>query len=75
MNINIKQSNYRKALISMTMPEFPPQYHRPDLHHALIDLLDSIALEEIALSHLLNAEAEKIQHFICHISSCTPPMF
>lgn len=57
----------------MTMPEFPPQHHRPDLHHTLIDLLDSIALEEIALSHLLNAEAEKIQHFICHISSCTPP--
>lgn len=56
----------------MTMPEFPPQHHRPDLHHTIIDLLDSIALEEIALSHLLNAEAEKIQHFICHISSCTP---
>ena len=40
----------------MTMPEFPPQHHRPDLHHTIIDLLDSIALEEIALSHLLNAE-------------------
>ncbi len=57
----------------MTMPEFPPQHHRPDLYHTIIDLLDSIALEEIALSHLLNAEAEKIQHFIAHISSCTPP--
>jgi hypothetical protein len=55
------------------MPEFPPQQHRPDLHHAIIDLLDSIALEEIALSHLLNAEAEKIQKFIGYISSCTPP--
>lgn len=56
----------------MTMPEFPPQHHRPDLYHTIIDLLDSIALEEIALSHLLNAEAEKIQYFIGHISSCTP---
>ena len=50
----------------MTMPEFPPQHHRPDLYHTIIDLLDSIALEEIALSHLLNAEAEKIQYFIGH---------
>lgn len=54
------------------MPEFPPQQYRPDLYHTIIDLLDSIALEEIALSHLLNAEAEKIQHFIGHISSCIP---
>ena len=57
----------------MGMPEIPPQHHRPDLYHTIIDLLESIALEETALSHLLNAEAEKIQHFICHISSCTPP--
>lgn len=54
------------------MPEFPPQHHRPNLHQTTIDLLDSIALEEMALSHLLNAEAEKIQQFVCHISSCTP---
>ena len=56
----------------MGMPEIPPQHHRPDLYHTIIDLLESIALEETALSHLLNAEAEKIQHFICHASSCTP---
>ena len=56
----------------MSMPQFPPQPHRPDLHQTIIDLLDSIALEEIALSHVLNAEAEKIQQFIRHISSCTP---
>lgn len=54
------------------MPEFPPQHHRPNLYQTIIDLLDSIALEEIALSHLLNAEAEKIQKFLCHTSSCTP---
>jgi hypothetical protein len=57
----------------MTMPEIPPQQYRPDLYNTIIDLLDSIALEEMALSHLLNAEAEKIQHFIGYISSCTPP--
>ena len=57
----------------MSMPEIPPQQHRPDLYHTIIDLLESIALEEMALSHLLKAEAEKIQHFINHASSCTPP--
>lgn len=56
----------------MSMPQFPPQPYRPDLHQTIIDLLDSIALEEVALSHVLNAEAEKIQQFIRHISSCTP---
>jgi len=57
----------------MSMPEIPPQEHRPNACETYIDLLESIALEETALSHLLNAEAEKIQYFICRISSCTPP--
>ncbi len=47
----------------MGMPEIPPQHHRPDLYHTIIDLLESIALEETALSHLLNAEAEKNSAF------------
>lgn len=57
----------------MSMPQFPPQPYRPDLHLTIIDLLDSIALEEVALSHLLNAEAEKIQQFLRLVSSCTHP--
>jgi hypothetical protein len=56
----------------LSIPEFPPQHHRPNLYQTTIDLLDSIALEEVALSHVLNAEAEKIKQFICHISPCTP---
>lgn len=48
----------------MSMPEVPNQKFRPSLKEVVIDLLESIALEEIALSHLLNAEAEKIQSFV-----------
>jgi len=46
------------------MPQIPKAPHRPDKKEVIIDLLESIALEEIALSHVLNAEAEKIQAFV-----------
>ncbi|ANB61370.1 hypothetical protein [Anoxybacteroides amylolyticum] len=48
----------------MSMPEIPKMTHRPDKKEVIIDLLESIALEEVALSHILNAEAEKIQAFV-----------
>ena len=48
----------------MSMPTIPPQPHRPNKKEVVIDLLESIALEEIALSHIMNAEAEKIQAFV-----------
>jgi len=54
----------------MSMPIVPKQPNRPDLEKTVIDLLESIALEEIALSHLLNAEAEKIQSFLCKFLEC-----
>lgn len=46
------------------MPQIPESPFRPSLHETIIDLLESIALEEIALSHLINAESEKIQAFV-----------
>jgi|GEM_PF-2058064 len=45
----------------MSMPQIPEGKNRPSLKNTIIDLLESIALEEMALSHLVNAEAEKIQ--------------
>ncbi|SES10907.1 hypothetical protein [Salipaludibacillus aurantiacus] len=54
----------------MSMPIVPKQPYRPDLDETVIDLLESIALEEVALSHLLNAEAEKIQAFLCKFHKC-----
>lgn len=44
----------------MSMPEFPKP--DPDFtpEKALTMILSSVALEEVALSHIINAEAEKI---------------
>lgn len=48
----------------MSIPKIPEQENRPNLRNVLIDLLESVALEEIAISQLLKAEAEKIHAFV-----------
>ncbi|MDD4643817.1 MAG: hypothetical protein PHW90_02185 [Bacilli bacterium] len=48
----------------MSMPQIPENKHRPSLKCVVIDLLESVAMEEISISHLINAEAEKIQAFV-----------
>ena len=48
----------------MGMPQIPDGENRPNLNETVIDLLESIALEEMALAHLMNAEAEKMQAFV-----------
>lgn len=47
----------------MTMPNFPniPELPDIDICESLGLVVESIALEELALAHLINAEAEKIQ--------------
>jgi hypothetical protein len=54
----------RKEVRLMSMPTIPKQPHRPNHIEVIIDLLESIALEEISLSHLINSEAEKVQAFV-----------
>jgi hypothetical protein len=51
----------------MSMPNFPPV--DPDLNreNALNMILQSIALEEAALSHIINAEGEKIQAAVASV--------
>lgn len=46
----------------MSMPIITPSDTTRD--QAITDLIESIALEETALSHILNAEGEKLQAFI-----------
>lgn len=69
LNYEICSSKLKRGLIIMSMPQIPEGKYRPSLEETVIDLLESIALEEIAISHLMNAEAEKIQALVsklCH---------
>ena len=45
----------------MSMPSIARNPDPVTMHQAITDLLESIALEETAMSHILNAEGEKIQ--------------
>lgn len=48
----------------MSMPVIRTSEHPVSICQAITDLIESIALEETALSHILNAEGEKIQRVI-----------
>lgn len=45
----------------MSMPRIPEEPFRPDEKQVVVDLLKSVALEETAIAHLMNAEAEKLK--------------
>lgn len=45
----------------MSMPELPNLNKFPTMEQAITAIITSIALEEIALSHVINAESEKIK--------------
>ena len=48
----------------MSMPAFPPVLNSLTREAAINQLLSSIAMEELSLSHILNAEGEKIQYVL-----------
>lgn len=48
----------------MGMPNIPEEKYRPSWNETVIDLLESIALEEMAIAHLMNAEGEKAQEVV-----------
>ncbi|MFI3226099.1 MAG: hypothetical protein R3Y09_01705 [Clostridia bacterium] len=52
----------------MGMPQIPEGKNRPNLDETVIDLLESIALEEMAMAHILNAEGEKLQEIVKRFS-------
>lgn len=48
----------------MGMPQIPENINRPSFDELIIDLLESVALDHMALSHLINAEGERLQELI-----------
>ena len=57
----------------MSMPSFPnidPPIQRED---AVNQILSSIAMEELGLSHILNAEGEKLQYILGTIPGLSGP--
>ena len=53
----------------MSMPKIRPS--RTSRCQAVTDMIESVALEQTALSHILNAEGEKLQKILC--MPCTNP--
>lgn len=47
----------------MSMPKYPERSHPPARRQLINDLIESLALEELAIAHFINAEAEKVQAF------------
>ena len=54
----------------MSMPVIAMPCNPITMAQAVTDLLESIALEETALSHILNAEGEKIQKVLAQADFC-----
>lgn len=48
----------------MSMPSFPPNGADMTREQALTMIIASVAMEELALSHILNAEGEKLQYVL-----------
>jgi len=48
----------------MSLPQFPKKSNILTRDQALDAILTSIAMEEVALSHIINAEGEKIQYIL-----------
>ncbi len=56
----------------MSMPSFPPNGADLTREEALTMIIASIAMEELALSHILNAEGEKLQYILGTLPGSKP---
>lgn len=57
---------------NMSMPSFPPDGANLTREEALTMIIASIAMEELALSHILNAEGEKLQYILGTLPGTKP---
>ena len=53
----------------MSMPQFPCKKDILTREEAIDSILTSISMEEAALSHIINAEGEKIQYILQQVES------
>jgi len=56
------------------MPKFPIDPANLSRDDVINQILSSIAMEELALSHVVNAEGEKIQYVLGTLEGSTPPV-
>ncbi|MCI8423768.1 MAG: hypothetical protein HFF50_09635 [Lawsonibacter sp.] len=56
----------------MSMPSFPPNGADMTREEALTMIIASVAMEELALSHILNAEGEKLQYILGTLPGTSP---
>ena len=57
----------------MSMPSFPAVDPQIDREDAVNQILSSIAMEELGLSHILNAEGEKLQYILGTLPGLSGP--
>ena len=57
----------------MSMPQFPRNPSDMTREDAINQILSSIAMEELGLSHIINAEGEKIQYILGTLSGTSGP--
>lgn len=57
----------------MSMPSFPVVDPPIDREDAVNQILSSIAMEELGLSHILNAEGEKLQYILGTLPGLSGP--
>ena len=60
----------------MSLPSFPKVDPPIERENAVNQILSSIAMEELGLSHILNAEGESCNMFwvLCPVSAVLPPL-
>ena len=70
-DIKVKIWQYQMEVIAMSMPVINTNERAICRTQALTDLMESIALQETALSHIINAEGEKIQKILslCNVNA------
>jgi len=56
----------------MSLPQFPTVPGNVNLEDSIVQILLSIAMEEIGLSHVINAEGEKLQYVLGTLSGARP---